>query len=239
MQDLHDDTAGSRWKGLYRTGGVAALILVVITLLQFIAFMVSPPPYEGGAIEWFTLFHESWLNGLLAFELLMVIYVLVSIPLSLALYFSLRQASPSIMILYLAFSLVGVVCFIAARPAFEMLSLSERYAAAATDAQRSILLAAGEAKLAAFDGTAFQVSYYLGSLGGVLVAIGMLKNKLFSKATAILRLLSSAFDFGLLIPVVGLYISIFSVLFLLIWDILVARRLFQLGRSAPNTLSNL
>lgn len=236
MHDINERTLPSRWNELYKTGGAAALALVALSLLQLVAFMISPPPYEGGALEWFALFQESWLKGLLAFELLMVIYVLVSIPLTLALYFSLRQTSPSIMILYLVFSLVGVVAFIAARPAFEMLSLSNRYAAAATEAQRSILLAAGEAMLAAFDGTTFQVSYYLGSLSGVLVSIAMLKSRLFSKGTAILRLLSSAFDFGILVPAVGIYISIFSVLFLLVWDILVARRLFQLGRGERNAL---
>lgn len=37
--------------------------------------------------------------------------------------------------------------------------------------------------------------------------------------------------FGLYIPTIGIFISIFSVLLLFIWDIMVARRLFELARS--------
>jgi hypothetical protein len=57
----------------------------------------------------------------------------------------------------------------------------------------------------------------------------MLKTNVFSKTTAYLRIASSLFDFGLYIPTIGLFISLFSVFFLLAWDILIAIRLFQLA----------
>jgi hypothetical protein len=56
------------------------------------------------------------------------------------------------MAVYVGLSLVGIMAFIVARPAFEMLSLSDGYAAATSDAQRSAYLAAGEATLAVFPG---------------------------------------------------------------------------------------
>jgi hypothetical protein len=40
------------------------------------------------------------------------------------------------------------------------------------------------------------------------------------------------FDFGIFIPGIGLFISLLSVVFLLVFNIMVARRLFQLGSSA-------
>ena len=46
-----------------------------------------------------------------------------------------------------------------------------------------------------------------------------------------MRIGSSLFDFGLYVPVVGIYLSIFSVLFLFVWNILVARRLLQLAKT--------
>jgi hypothetical protein len=125
----------------------------------------------------------------------------------------------------------GVVCFIAARPALEMLSLSNAHAVAGTEAERTMLLAAGEALVATFHGSAFYVSYILGSITGLILAAVMLKSRVFSKATAYLRIGSSVFDFGLFIPVVGMYISIFSVLLLFAWNLIVARRLFQLARA--------
>jgi hypothetical protein len=220
----------SQWNWLYRTGGVAALIMIIIILIQFISFMVAPPPLEGTAIDWFTLFQKNGLLGLVAFELLMIIYVVLSIPVSLALFIALRRANQSLTAIYIALSLLGVGAFIAARPAFEMLSLSNQYAAATTDAQRAVFLAAGETMLAIFHGTAFQVSYLLGSITGLIISVAMLRSNVFGKATAYVRIASSVFDFGLYVPTLGIFISIFSVLFLMIWNILVARRLFQLAR---------
>lgn len=218
------------WKPLYKFGGLAAYVMAGITIAQFIAFMISPPPYESSALEWFTFFESSQLAGLVGFELLMVAYVLVSIPTTLALFMLLRRASPSYTAVYLALSLVGVICFVQARPVFEMLALSGKFAATATEAQRAVYLLAGETLLADFHGTSFHVSYVLGSLSGLLISPAMLKTDIFSKTTTYLRIASSVFDFGLYVPVVGLFISLFSVLFLLAWNILVARRLLQLAR---------
>lgn len=219
-----------RWKTIYQLGGIAALSMVGIIVVQLIVFMTAPPPLEGTALDWFKLFQRSPLIGLIDFELLMVVYTLLSLPFALALYFALRSTDQAFSALFVLLSLVGVVCFIIARPALEMLYLSHQFAAAGTEMQKSALLAAGETMLARFHGTAFQISYLLGSLNGVVVSLIMLKSKLFSKTTAYVRLGSSVFDFGLYLPGIGIFLSIFSVLFLVAWNIMVARRLFQLAR---------
>lgn len=231
MEASSVETTTPDWKVFYRYSAVAALIMVGIIIVQLIVFMAAPPPLVGSAIDWFTLFQENKLIGLIDFELLMIIYTLISIPITLSLYHALRRTDPAFTALYVALSLIGVVCFVAARPAFEMLLLSDQFAAAATEAQKSSLLAAGEATLAAFHGTAFHVSYVLGSLSGLIVSLVMLRSPIFSRATAYVRIASSLFDFGLYIPTIGIFISIFSVLFLFVWNIMIARRLFQLARS--------
>lgn len=218
------------WKPLYKTGGLALVVMAGIILVQMLVFMVAPPPYAGSALDWFELFQKNNLIGLINFEVLMVVYVILSILPTLALAVLHRNISPSWITIYLALSLVGVISFIVARPAFEMLSISNGYAAVTTDAQRAAFFAAGETLLAIFHGMAFQVSYVLGSLSGLLISLVMLKTNLFGRTTAWLRIASSICDFGLYIPVVGLYISLFSVFFLLAWNILIARRLFQLAR---------
>jgi hypothetical protein len=223
--------AEADWRWLYRIGGLAAAILVVATVLHSSVFFVVGLPDD--VVGWFGLFGDSPLGGLLAFELLMVIYVVLSVPVVLALYVALRRASPSLMAVYIGLSLIGIVGFIVARPAFEMLSLSEGYAAASIDAERSAYLAAGQATLAVYHGTAFWVSYLLGSIGGLIVAAVMLRTAVFSKTTGYLRIASSVLDFGLFVPVIGLTISLGSVLCLTVFNVLVARRLLQLGRGAP------
>ena len=222
---------GSNWNGLYKTGGAAALLMVAITLVQFVSFAVAPPPLEGGAADWFAFFQRSPYLGLLGFEASLVIYALLSALVAIALFAALRPASQSLAALFLVLSIIGSMAFVAARPALEMLSLSRQYAAATTEAQRAVLLAAGEAMLAIFHGTSFQVSYLLGSITGFLIGAAMLRSNVFSRATAYLRIGSSVFDFGIYIPGIGLYISLLSVLFLLTFNILVARRLLQLGRA--------
>jgi hypothetical protein len=113
-----------------------------------------------------------------------------------------------------------------------MLHLSNGYAAAETEMQKAAFLAAGEAKVATFHGTAFYINYILGSLTGLIISVVMLKTTLFSKTTAYLRIASSICDFGLFVPAIGMFIAIFSMLFLVIWNIMIARRLFQLANAS-------
>jgi hypothetical protein len=230
-------TEDAAWAWLYRIGGGAAALLAALTVAHAGVFVVTGLP--NSVVAWFALFQRSALLGLLAFELLMVVYVVLSVPVVLALAVALRRDNPSLMAVYAALSLVGIAAFIAARPAFEMLALSQGYAAATTEAQRSLYLAAGEAMLAVFHGTAFWVSYLLGSFAGLVVAAVMLRSAVFGKATACLRIASSVLDLGLFVPAVGLVISLGSVLCLLVFNLLIARRLLQLGQGRSNEAPHL
>jgi len=222
--------ADLNWHTLYKIGGAAALIMVAITITQVVVFAVEPPPLEGNAADWFTFFQKSPFLGLLGFEFLLAIYALLSILVSVALFVALRHTSPSLTALILVLSVIGSIAFVMARPALEMLSLSNQYSAAVTEAQRATILAAGEAMVAIFHGTMFQVSYLLGSLTGFLIAAVMLRSAVFGRTAAYLRIASSVLDFGIYLPGIGLFLSLFSVVFLLIFNILIARRLWQLGK---------
>jgi len=226
------ENVSSEWSSLYKMGGISSLLLVAIVIIQLIVFTIAPPPLDGTAIDWFILFQKNPIIGLIHFEFLMIIYVILCIPIALALYTLLRRINPSWTAIYLILSLLGVICFIAARPAFEMLHLSHEYAAAETEMQKAAFLAAGEAKVATFHGTAFYINYILGSLTGLIISWVMLKTTLFSKATAYVRIASSICDFGLFVPTIGMFIAIFSMLFLVIWNIMIARRLFQLANAS-------
>jgi hypothetical protein len=159
------------------------------------------------------------------------------IPILLALYVALRRASESLMAIAAALGIVGIILFITSNPAIEMLSLSDQYATATTDAQRETLLAAGQAMLASWQGTAFHVGYILSSIAGITIPAIMLRGKLFSKTIAILGILANAIGLGLYLPVIGIFLALFSVVFLEIWYILLGRRLLQLGQGALNDRS--
>ena len=225
-----EEAADSNWRPLYRVAATAALLSAVFIPLQVLVFMAWPPPLEGTVTDWFTLFRDNPLVGLLDLDLLLVADNVILVPIFLALYVLLRRDSESVMAIATALGFLGIVFFIASNPAFEMLSLSDRYAEATTEAQRSTFLAAGEAMLATWQGTTFQAAYLLGSVAGIAVGAVMLRSGTFSNVTGWMAILGNAVGFGLYVPVVGVYVSVFSVLFLEIWYVLISRRLLQLGK---------
>ncbi|MDP2755196.1 MAG: hypothetical protein Q8P40_12515 [Nitrospirota bacterium] len=233
---VNAETVDSRWSWLYKIGGAAALLVVVILPIQIIVYIVSPPP--NTAIDYFTLFQSNSLLGLLALDLLIIVDIVLGIPLLLALYIALRRSSESFMAIALALGFLGNTAYIASNTAFNMLYLSKQYASATTDAQRSLFLAAGEAMLAIFNGTAFQLNYVLGSVVMIIISVVMLRSNIFGKVTAYMGILAGVIGFGLYVPAIGIYISIFSVVFIAIWYILIARRLFQLGQGISKAEAN-
>ncbi|MCL4248870.1 MAG: DUF4386 family protein [Anaerolineae bacterium] len=224
------DTAASSWATLYILGALGALFSFVLIPVQLIVFSTTPEPTT--ALGWFTLFQDNKLQGLLSFEILFAINSAFSVATALALYVALRHVSPSWMAIFLAFSLVGAVCIVIARPAIDMLYLSDQYAAATDDAQRALFLAAGETLVALRHGMAFHVSYNLANIGLLIAPLVMLRTNIFNKVTAYAGILSGVIAFGLYVPDIGIYISVISVLFYAVWLILIALKLWQLGRAS-------
>ena len=224
-------SADSRWNWLYKVGGAAALFSVAIIPIQLIIFIAWGQPES--AIGWFNLFQDNVLAGLLAFELLFIVNAVIGIATALALYVALRRVNESLMAIATVLVLLEAVAFIVARPALEMLYLSNQYAAATTDAQRAMFVAAGEAMWATFHGTAFHVGINLFSIYYLIASIVMLRSNIFGKVTASTGIVAAILNWGLYVPGgIGLILFTLSVVpFLAIWLILVARRLFQLGRS--------
>ena len=216
------------WKPLYRVGGAVGLMVFVFSLTQFIAFIASPPP--STVIGYFTLFHKNALLGLLDLNLLSLVTYALLIPLVLALYAALRRVSQSFMIIATSLVLVGIATYFASNTAFEMLSLSSQYAAATSDAQRLLLVASGQAMLAIYQGTAFDASYVLLAVAPLIISVVMLRSNSFGRVTASVGIVANVLALGLFVPVIGVFLSLVSVVGLLIWYILLARRLFLLAQ---------
>lgn len=230
LKNQYKDIAAARWIWLYKIGGTAALITVALAIMAIIAHIVWTPPgwSPGAAIDWFNRFQENWLLGLLGLDLLIVISLVLGVPLYLALYIALRRAGESAMVIATAIALIGTVLHLTSNTAFEMLLLSEGYAAAATDAQRAMFLAAGEATLTSYYGTAFHVSYVLGYVTKIIIGAVMLRSVVFGKVTGYMGILAGVTGLAFYLPMVGLFFSIVSVLLIAIWYVMVARGLFQL-----------
>jgi hypothetical protein len=143
---------------------------------------------------------------------------------------ALRHLGPSFMAIAIAFNLIGTALILGVNPGAAMLTLSGHYAAATTAAERAMYLAAGQALLANWSGTDFDVGYLLGGIGTLITAAVMLRSTRFSKSIAYIGLATGTL---MLVPasagMVGLLVSLVSLVPTAVWLVLIARKLFKLG----------
>lgn len=255
-QVVHAETSGSDWKGLYTAGGVAALLAGVIFRrnlgVEIALFSTQKQP--DTVADWFTLLQTNRLLGLAYLSIFDVVnYALLALML-LALYAALARFNRSGMTIAAALGFLGIATYSASNTAFSLLALSDQYAAATTEAQRTMLLAAGQALLAinrfssagAHPGSAGYLSLLLLAAAGLMISLVMLRSAVFNRATAYVGILASALDlayclvFAFVPSVDGQLLAVTFIpaagLFLMVWHILIGSRLYQMGRLEGKTV---
>ena len=221
-------TRDPKWKGLYKIGAISALISLVFFPAQIAIFFTNPYPVE--VTEWFTLLTSKPLVGLVELDLFMLADEILVILIFLALYAALKEKNWPVILCSTVLGVASAVLFIASNPAFSMLSLAGQYASAAAEAQRTSLIAAGQAVMSIWIGSGWETAYFIGSIAPIAISVVMLRSPLFRKATAYAGIASNAIALGKYIPTIGIYISLFSVVLLWVWYLLIALDLFKLGR---------
>jgi hypothetical protein len=236
------EPADATWKSLYKIGGAAIAMTLVFYLTQLVVFSVVDRPFPSTINDWFSLFQESRLFGLFYLNALDMASIALMGPMFLALYVALRPDSETWMAVAAFFAFTGIPIFIAPRAAtLAMLPLSEQYAAATTEAGRSQILAVGEAVGALGQPTPQTVGFILIAVA-VLISSGvMLRSKIFSQAIAYVGILASVLTFVgfislVMVPSIAEPLMIMGMVPWMIWWILIARRLLQLGRLKEKTL---
>jgi hypothetical protein len=225
----------SRWKDLFRWGGISNVISIAAIILGVIAYVIWPyTPNAATTADVFAQAVKDPVGALMGLDLLYLAGNVFSIPLFLALYVALRKVNESYAVIAVVCGMLALVLLFAARPILEVMTLAGRYAAAATAEERSGLLAAGDSLLALFTGTAYYLSYFLGTLSLLIFAFLMLEGKIFSKAMAWVGIVTNAVAFGMFLPVIGLPLAFLSLAGLITWNIQLARRFFQLARIAAS-----
>jgi hypothetical protein len=243
-----DSTAN--WKPLYLTGGIAALLAVfafrrnlgaelsLLAMLGVVDGVPTTPLTSAG--DWFRLFQENRLVALTLLNLFDLFeYALLGLVF-LALWAALRRDSPSAMLIATTAGLIGIAVYFASNQALSMLALSERYAVANSEAQRSVYLAAGEALLAAnnpdsmVQGAGITISLFLVLLAGLVISVVMLRSAVFSKATAVVGILANGiglcyFITLIFLPAVYWIPHPISAPFRVVWYFLIALKLFKLA----------
>lgn len=238
------------WKCLYRVGGVAALIAGVLFRRNLAAEIGLFSQHKSPVTvhNWFVLLQGNRLLGLAYLNIFDLVNCALVGLMFLALYAALRRTHKSCIAIATVLGFLGIAVYFASNTAFSMLTLSHQYAGATTEAQKTTLLAAGEAMLAigrftapgSHPGSGGYVSLLLIAVAGMIASVVMLRGAVFNRATAYVGILASALDLAyclayafvpmvdserlalLFIPAAGL--------FLMIWHVMVGWKLFRLGR---------
>ncbi|HSB02398.1 MAG TPA: hypothetical protein VLE49_17230 [Anaerolineales bacterium] len=233
-------------RSLYRFGGVAALLIVLTALLEIIiTFLPGGYTTAETVIDWFTLFQNNWFLGLRNLGLLNIIVTGLGVPALFALYIAHRRVDHNFAAMAVIISFIGVAVFYATNRAFPMLDLSIRYAAAATETERTVLAAAGQAMLSVGQshtpGTF--LAFFLSEIAGMIMSIAMLRGKVFSQVAAYAGI--AGFGLLLVFEVLSSFVPSSHAGILLLamggglasmaWYILIAHRFFQLGQDTSKS----
>lgn len=235
------------YEGIYILGGAATLIVLMGILLDIIIGSVlgadlSTIPIT--AIERFAQLHDNRLIGLYNLDMLNDVNQIIMIPTFFALYAAHRKVKKAYAALAMIIFVVGTTIFVANNTALPMLELSNKYAASTTESQKTILAAAGEAVLAvgSHGSPGAFMGFVLPTVANIIMSFVMLAGKIFSKTTSFLGIAGNTFMLIYVVlvtfvPAVKNMAVAFAMpggLLIMAWMIMLAIRLFQLGRSENN-----
>jgi hypothetical protein len=239
-----------KWDGILKLGGAAALAVVLTGVLETaITFLPGGNTAQVTVLDWFSLFQINPFMGMRNLGLLNIFLNGFSVLLYFAFYAAHRDhpLKPYAALTALV-AIIGAAIFYATNRSFAMLALSQQYAAAASEAQRAVLEAAGASLLAV--GQSHTPGTFLGffllEAAGLLASIVMLRSGIFSRATAIVGILgwstmlifeyTSSFAAGL--SSATMLVAMLGGLLSMVWSVLIALRFFQLAKKPHERISN-
>lgn len=243
MDKTNTEAGDVRWKAFYKVAAITAILIVVVGLTDMVTSMLGGETRVNSAVsvtEWFALFQSNRLAALGNLGLFNILTLSLGIPLYIALCNLHWKNHPSFAALSVVLFAMGTAIYISSNTVFSMMALSDQYALA-SEAQKPLFEAAGRALLA--QGADLTPGTFMGFLftqsAALMMALVLLRGGIFSKVTAWL----GAAGFGLMliffamaafVPsqfTTAMMISAPGGLLLIAYQILLARRLFQLGRS--------
>ena len=236
-QKVIDGSSDPTWNRLYRVGGIAAVLYVVMIIVPLVLLTAAPqPPLTGGAavLEYIAAHKAIYLVELISF----VGLSLPALVVFLALFVALQGVNKS----YAALgALIGIaseiiaLAYSSSPPSLHvgLLSLSDQYIAATTTAQRFALANAAESLLAIAN--AVNAAGILTALGMLILSLVMLQG-VFPRWIAYLGVLTGTLGIlsEALRDVIGPAYLLYGLL-LPIWFLVIGWTLYQLGASrAPS-----
>jgi len=216
-------------KKLYKIAGIATIIIVILIPIQILLFGLYPPPDTPKGF--FELYNENWVLGLLSLDLLYIVNNTLIIFVYLGLFAALKRTNLEYMTIALAIGFIGIATYYSTTVIFEMKALSQQYMEATSTEIKEQIISSGNLLLLRYNGTAFDIYYVLNALTLIIASRVMLMDNTFSKATAIWGLIAGGL---MIIPstagMLGLILSLVSLIPWTIFSILIAKRFFRLDK---------
>lgn len=243
-RDRHEagDVTEAGWRRFHRFAASAALGIVVVALGDIALMLVETSPAAPGtlgAAAWFDLFRHHRLLALRNLGVLNILNTLLEIPLFLALWHLHRRHDPAWSLLAVILLAVGASVYISGNTVLAMQALSDQFAAAASEARREALVAAGQALLALGEdltpGTF--MGFFLTELAGLVMAVVLLRGRRFGVATGVVGIVGFAALLVFNVAAAFVPVAYGAVLGLgglggvtmIVWYVLVAKRLASLA----------
>ena len=225
------------WSKLYKTSATSALLQLAVVLVYFAVIATlggKPDTIE----EYFVIMQTDRLVGFLRGDIFNLMIVALYLGLFPGFYLALRHMAPIGATFSSLLILIAVILCLASNSDFSMLHLSNQYALAMTNAQRSQIIAAGEAILAAnmWNSTGAYISGLFLQGSGVFISVIMLRSKGFSKVTAIAGMLGNGIDLLQHVlhpfqPTISAVVLRAAGPFYLVWFPMLARDFLRLAKS--------
>lgn len=220
----------TNFQPLYRVAWYLALTMLILIPIQIMVYVIAPPPDTVKGL--FELYQHNPFLGLLSLDFLYLFNNIIIAVIYLALFVLLYHERPVTVLLALILGLIGIACYYPSNPAFEMLTLSNQYFHAQPE-QLNIYLAAGEALMAGYTGTTFNVYYVLSTICLLLFAYALIKSPKFKKSVGLWGLASGFF---MIIPSsAGVLGMIFSFLSLIPWLVFIVLLMINFKKFATDT----
>ncbi|HVN18949.1 MAG TPA: hypothetical protein VMU05_09255 [Dongiaceae bacterium] len=225
------------WTGVCRAAGVAAFIFLIYCLATIVQIAILGGPPDSVA-EAFRALQQNKFLGLLRLDFATVLVLPLYYLLFFGFFAALKDTDRTHAAIGTVLVFLGVTLVLAMPTALPLMALSDKYAAATSDAMKAHFLAAGEAVLATdiWHGTGAYMGGLFVQIGAVWISVVMSRG-IFSKATAYVGIITHALDlvhilFAPFRPRVASIFMIVAGLGYPVWLFLVGRRLLQLGKQA-------
>ncbi len=228
-------------KALYQVAGTMAILIVLAGLTDAVTSMgiEARDNRTVSIIEWLTQFRTNTFAAFSSLGVINIITLSLGIPIYLAFNQAYRQIRPALVALASILFFIGMAVYLASNTVFPLFAISQQYLAA-PEVQKPVLEAAGRALLA--QGADLTTGTFLGlfltQAAGLIMTSVMLRGNVFSQWTgrvglAGFCLMSVFFFLAAFVPErydTALMISVPGGLILMAYQLMLARKFFDLGR---------